>query len=65
MDFVQGGDFFTLLRKFKRLPEEWVNNNNNKNNDDTSIINITTTTTKYIHNKKDIYSIQTITIIKH
>lgn len=24
MDFVQGGDFFTLMRKFKRLPEEWV-----------------------------------------
>lgn len=24
MDFVQGGDFFTLMRKFKRLPEDWV-----------------------------------------
>ena len=24
MDFVQGGDFFTLMRKFKRLPENWV-----------------------------------------
>lgn len=24
MDFVQGGDFFTLMRKHKRLPEEWV-----------------------------------------
>lgn len=24
MDFVQGGDFFTLMRKFRRLPEEWV-----------------------------------------
>ncbi|KAJ1439753.1 kinase-like domain-containing protein [Ochromonadaceae sp. CCMP2298] len=24
MDFVQGGDFFTLMRKFKRIPEEWV-----------------------------------------
>jgi serine/threonine protein kinase len=24
MDFVQGGDFFTLMRKFKRLPEAWV-----------------------------------------
>lgn len=24
MDFVQGGDFFTLMRKFRRLPEDWV-----------------------------------------
>lgn len=24
MDFVQGGDFFTLMRKFRKLPEEWV-----------------------------------------
>jgi serine/threonine protein kinase len=24
MDFVQGGDFFTLMRKYRRLPEEWV-----------------------------------------
>ena len=24
MDFVQGGDFFTLMRKFKRLSEAWV-----------------------------------------
>lgn len=24
MDFVQGGDFFTLMRKFRRLPEAWV-----------------------------------------
>jgi len=24
MDFVQGGDFFTLLRKFKKLPEDWA-----------------------------------------
>lgn len=24
MDFVQGGDFFTLMRKFKRMPEDWV-----------------------------------------
>jgi serine/threonine protein kinase len=24
MDFVQGGDFFTLMRKHKRLPEDWV-----------------------------------------
>lgn len=24
MDFVQGGDFFTLMRKFKRIPEDWV-----------------------------------------
>jgi len=24
MDFVQGGDFFTLMRKHRRLPEEWV-----------------------------------------
>lgn len=23
MDFVQGGDFFTLMRKFRRLPEDW------------------------------------------
>lgn len=24
MDFVQGGDFFTLMRKYRRLPEDWV-----------------------------------------
>lgn len=24
MDFVQGGDFFTVMRKFRRLPEDWV-----------------------------------------
>jgi serine/threonine protein kinase len=24
MDFVQGGDFFTLMRKFKRMNEDWV-----------------------------------------
>ena len=24
MDFVQGGDFFTLMRKFRRMPEDWV-----------------------------------------
>ena len=24
MDFVQGGDFFTFMRKFRRMPEEWV-----------------------------------------
>eukprot|EP01038_Epipyxis_sp_PR26KG_P005248 gene5248-7293_t len=24
MDFVQGGDFFTMMRKFKRIPEDWV-----------------------------------------
>eukprot|EP00606_Chrysophyceae_sp_TOSAG23-5_P000695 GSChrysophyteH2.ASY1.ANO1.392.1 assembled CDS len=24
MDFVQGGDFFTLMRKHRRLPEDWV-----------------------------------------
>lgn len=23
MDFVQGGDFFTFLRKFRKLPEDW------------------------------------------
>jgi serine/threonine protein kinase len=23
MDFVLGGDYFTLMRKFKRLPEDW------------------------------------------
>jgi serine/threonine protein kinase len=24
MDFVQGGDFFTLMRKYRRLPEDWL-----------------------------------------
>jgi len=24
IDFVQGGDFFTLMRKFRRMKEEWV-----------------------------------------
>ena len=24
MDFVQGGDFFTFMRKFGRLRESWV-----------------------------------------
>lgn len=24
MDFVQGGDFFTLMKKFRRLPEDWT-----------------------------------------
>jgi serine/threonine protein kinase len=24
MDFVQGGDFFTLMRKFRKLPESWA-----------------------------------------
>jgi tRNA A-37 threonylcarbamoyl transferase component Bud32 len=24
MDFVQGGDFFTLMRKFRKMPEDWT-----------------------------------------